>query len=143
MFLATKRTRKWLFEFFLVEVHNLGTTYKFENKHSKNVVNFVSNHQSMYYDFGFFRRSHCKFVSKKELGKYSSVSYNCVTEVQFLLMMKDPKQAIPVGCAQRHRQFLVDCFVSVGTRSVMVLNVTKKVVSVLCIVRAPLIPETR
>jgi 1-acyl-sn-glycerol-3-phosphate acyltransferase len=67
--------------FFLLRCTNLlGTTYKFENrKHSKNVpLIFCLNHQSMYdmLWFGFFR-FHCKFVSKKELGKsIPSVSYN-------------------------------------------------------------------
>jgi 1-acyl-sn-glycerol-3-phosphate acyltransferase len=80
----------------------LGTTYKFENIESipKNVpLIFVSNHQSMYDIIAmiwFFRRFHCKFVSKKELGKgIPSVSFNLRHGGSVLIDRKDPKQAIP------------------------------------------------
>ncbi len=89
--------------FFLLGCTNLlGTTYKFENIESipKNVpLIFVSNHQSMYdiiAMFWFFRRFHCKFVSKKELGSgIPSVSFNLRHGGSVLIDRKDPKQAIP------------------------------------------------
>ncbi|MBP4141123.1 1-acyl-sn-glycerol-3-phosphate acyltransferase [Flavobacterium sp. P4023] len=89
--------------FFLLRCTNiLGTTYKFENIESipKDVpLIFVSNHQSMYDIIAmiwFFRRFHCKFVSKKELGKgIPSVSYNLRHGGSVLIDRKDPKQAIP------------------------------------------------
>ena len=44
----------------------------------------------------FFRKSHPKFVSKKELGKgIPSVSYNLRHGGSVLIDRKDPKQAIP------------------------------------------------
>ena len=89
--------------FFLLRCTNLlGTTYKFENIESipENVpLIFVSNHQSMYDIIAmiwFFRRFHCKFVSKKELGKgIPSVSFNLRHGGSVLIDRKDPKQAIP------------------------------------------------
>ena len=81
----------------------LGTSYTFENKEiiPKNVpVIFVSNHQSLYDIVGiiwYLRRSHPKFVSKKELGKgIPSVSYNLRHGGSILIDRKDPKQAIPL-----------------------------------------------
>ncbi len=80
----------------------LGTTAKANGlaKIPKNVpVIFVANHQSMYDIIGFvwlFRRSHPKFVSKKELGKgIPSVSYNLRHGGSVLIDRKDPKQALP------------------------------------------------
>jgi 1-acyl-sn-glycerol-3-phosphate acyltransferase len=80
----------------------LGTTYKFENIESipKNVpIIFVSNHQSMYDIIAmiwYLRRFHCKFVSKKELGKgIPSISFNLRHGGSVLIDRKDPKQAIP------------------------------------------------
>ena len=80
----------------------VGTTYKIENLESvpKNApLIFVSNHQSMYDIIAmiwFFRRFHCKFVSKKELGSgIPSVSYNLRHGGSVLIDRKDPKQAIP------------------------------------------------
>ena len=89
--------------FFLLRCTNLlGTTYKFENIESipENVpLIFVSNHQSMYDIIAmiwFFRRFHCKFVSKIELGKgIPSVSFNLRHGGSVLIDRKDPKQAIP------------------------------------------------
>lgn len=89
--------------FFLIKCTNLlGTTYKFENLDGipKGVpLIFVSNHQSMYDIIAmiwFMRRFHCKFVSKKELGKgIPSVSYNLRHGGSVLIDRKDPKQAIP------------------------------------------------
>jgi 1-acyl-sn-glycerol-3-phosphate acyltransferase len=44
----------------------------------------------------FLRRFHCKFVSKKELGKgIPSISYNLRNGGSVLIDRKDPKQAIP------------------------------------------------
>lgn len=80
----------------------LGTSYKFENieRLPKNApIIFVSNHQSMYDIIAmiwFLRRFHCKFVSKKELGKgIPSISYNLRNGGSVLIDRKDPKQAIP------------------------------------------------
>ena len=99
---AHKKSVDYL-NFFLVRCTNLlGTTYKFENIESipKNVpLIFVSNHQSMYDIVAmiwFFRRFHCKFVSKKELGKgIPSVSFNLRHGGSVLIDRKDSKQAIP------------------------------------------------
>jgi len=89
--------------FFLLRFANiLGTTFTFENKEliPKNVpLIFVSNHQSLYDIIAmiwYLRRFHCKFVSKKELGKgIPSVSYNLRHGGSVLIDRKDPKQAIP------------------------------------------------
>ena len=82
--------------------HILGTSFKVENRHliPKNVpVIFVANHQSLYDIIAiiwFFRRSHPKFVSKKELGSgIPSVSFNLKHGGSVLIDRKDPKQAIP------------------------------------------------
>ena len=80
---AHKKSVDYL-NFFLLKCTNLlGTTYKFYNIENipQNVpLIFVSNHQSMYDIIAmiwFFRRFHCKFVSKKELGSgIPSVSFN-------------------------------------------------------------------
>ena len=88
--------------FFVRLTHFLGTTYTFENTESipKNTpLIFVSNHQSMYDIIAmiwYFRRFHCKFVSKKELGKgIPSVSFNLRHGGSILIDRNDPKQAIP------------------------------------------------
>ncbi len=89
---------------FLVRCTNLlGTTYQFENSDNipKNVpVIFVANHQSLYDIVAiiwYLRDFHCKFVSKKELGKgIPSVSYNLNHGGSVLIDRKDPKQAIPL-----------------------------------------------
>ncbi|RTY88321.1 1-acyl-sn-glycerol-3-phosphate acyltransferase [Flavobacterium sp. RSP49] len=89
--------------FFLVLCTRLlGTSYQFDNVESipKNVpLIFVSNHQSMYDIIAmiwFFRRFHCKFVSKKELGSgIPSVSFNLRHGGSALIDRSDPKQAIP------------------------------------------------
>ena len=89
---------------FLVRCTNLlGTTYQFENTEviPKNVpVIFVANHQSLYDIVAviwYLRDFHCKFVSKKELGKgIPSVSYNLNHGGSVLIDRKDPKQAIPL-----------------------------------------------
>ncbi|BDB56201.1 1-acyl-sn-glycerol-3-phosphate acyltransferase [Flavobacterium ammonificans] len=81
----------------------LGTTYQFENTESipKNVpIIFVANHQSLYDIVAiiwYLRDFHCKFVSKKELGKgIPSVSYNLNHGGSVLIDRKDSKQAIPL-----------------------------------------------
>ncbi len=82
--------------------HLVGTTYKFDNIESipKGApIIFVANHQSMYdivTIIWYLRRFHCKFVSKKELGKgIPSVSFNLRHGGSVLIDRKDPKQAIP------------------------------------------------
>jgi 1-acyl-sn-glycerol-3-phosphate acyltransferase len=89
--------------FLLLRCTNLlGTTYTFEKREliPENVpLIFVSNHQSLYDIVAmiwYLRRYHCKFVSKKELGKgIPSVSYNLRHGGSVLIDRKDPKQAIP------------------------------------------------
>ncbi|MEY4461466.1 MAG: hypothetical protein RLY98_6 [Bacteroidota bacterium] len=89
---------------FLVRCTNLlGTSYEFENTElipKKVPVIFVANHQSLYDIVAmiwYLRDFHCKFVSKKELGKgIPSVSYNLNHGGSVLIDRKDPKQAIPV-----------------------------------------------
>lgn len=99
---AHKKSVDYL-NFFLLKCTNLvGTTYKFENRElipeDKPLI-FVANHQSMYDIVAmiwYLRRFHCKFVSKKELGKgIPSVSYNLRHGGGALIDRKDPKQAIP------------------------------------------------
>ena len=99
---AHKKSVDYL-NFFLLKCTNLvGTTYKFENRElipeGKPLI-FVANHQSMYDIVAmiwYLRKFHCKFVSKKELGKgIPSVSYNLRHGGGALIDRKDPKQAIP------------------------------------------------
>ncbi|MEO8253067.1 MAG: lysophospholipid acyltransferase family protein [Flavobacterium sp.] len=99
---AHKKSVDYL-NFFLLKCTNLvGTTYTFENR--ENIPEgvpliFVSNHQSMYDIIAmiwYLRRFHCKFVSKKELGKgIPSVSFNLRHGGGALIDRKNPKQAIP------------------------------------------------
>jgi 1-acyl-sn-glycerol-3-phosphate acyltransferase len=89
--------------FILLKWSNLlGTSYRFENidEIPKNApIIFVSNHQSMYDIIAmiwYLRRFHCKFVSKKELGKgIPSISFNLRHGGSVLIDRKDSKQAIP------------------------------------------------
>jgi 1-acyl-sn-glycerol-3-phosphate acyltransferase len=89
--------------FILLKWSNLlGTSYRFENIDGipKNApIIFVSNHQSMYDIIAmiwYLRRFHCKFVSKKELGKgIPSISFNLRHGGSVLIDRKDSKQAIP------------------------------------------------
>lgn len=124
---AHKKSVDYL-NFFLLKCTNLlGTTYKFENIESipKGVpLIFVSNHQSLYDIIAmiwFLRRFHCKFVSKKELGKgIPSVSYNLRHGGSALIDRKDPKQAIPAikvlgEYIEKHRRSAV--IFPEGTRS--------------------------
>lgn len=100
---AHKKSVDYL-NFFLVRCTNLlGTTYQFENTENipKNApIIFVANHQSLYDIIAiiwYFRAFHCKFVSKKELGKgIPSVSYNLNHGGSVLIDRKDTKQAIPL-----------------------------------------------
>jgi len=100
---AHKKSVDYL-NFFLLRCTNLvGTRYTIENRDTipKGVpIIFVANHQSMYDIVAmiwYFRRFHCKFVSKKELGSgIPSVSYNLKYGGSVLIDRKDPKQAIPV-----------------------------------------------
>lgn len=99
---AHKKSVDYL-NFFLLKCTNLvGTTYTFKNRESipEGVpLIFVANHQSMYDIVAmiwYLRKFHCKFVSKKELGKgIPSVSYNLRHGGGALIDRKDPKQAIP------------------------------------------------
>ena len=80
----------------------LGTHFHFTGKNNlpKGVpIIIVANHQSMYDIIGmiwYLRKTHPKFVSKKELGKgIPSVSFNLRHGGSVLIDRKDPKQAIP------------------------------------------------
>lgn len=80
----------------------LGITFSFKNRERIPTgvpVIFVANHQSLYDIIAmiwFLRRSHPKFVSKKELGSgIPSVSFNLKHGGSVLIDRKDPKQAIP------------------------------------------------
>ena len=100
---AHKKSVDYL-NFCLLKCTNLvGTRYTIEGVDTvpKGVpIIFVANHQSMYDIVAmiwYFRRFHCKFVSKKELGSgIPSVSYNLKYGGSVLIDRKDPKQAIPV-----------------------------------------------
>jgi 1-acyl-sn-glycerol-3-phosphate acyltransferase len=113
---------------FLVRCTNLlGTTYQFENieKIPKNApLIFVANHQSLYDIVAiiwYLRDFHCKFVSKKELGKgIPSVSYNLNHGGSVLIDRKDSKQAIPAikGLAEYIEKHLRSAVIfPEGTRS--------------------------
>lgn len=98
---AHKKSVDILNFFLLRSTHIVGTTYQFKNRHlvPKGVpVIFVANHQSMYDIIPmiwFLRKSHTKFISKKELGKgIPSVSYNLRHGGSVLIDRKDPKQAL-------------------------------------------------
>ncbi|MGK4566658.1 lysophospholipid acyltransferase family protein [Flavobacterium sp. 3HN19-14] len=100
---AHKKSVDYL-NFCLLKCTNLlGTRYTIRNRNliPENVpVIFVANHQSLYDIIAiiwYMRKSHPKFVSKKELGKgIPSVSYNLRHGGSVLIDRKDPKQAIPV-----------------------------------------------
>lgn len=90
-------------QWFLMRSANvLGTTFscKGEEKIPLNQpIIYVANHQSMYdivIIIWFLRKTHPKFVSKKELGKgIPSVSFNLKHGGSVLIDRKDPKQALP------------------------------------------------
>lgn len=99
---AHKKSVDYMNFLFVRFTNLLGTSFKFENIESvpKNApIIFVSNHQSMYDIIAmiwYLRSFHCKFVSKKELGKgIPSISFNLRHGGSVLIDRKDPKQAIP------------------------------------------------
>lgn len=99
---AHKKSVDYLNFILLKIVLLLGTTFSCENAEtvpSGVPVIFVANHQSLYDIIAiiwFLRRSHPKFVSKKELGRgVPSVSFNLRHGGSVLIDRKDPKQAIP------------------------------------------------
>jgi len=99
---AHKKSVDYLNFILLKIVIILGTTFSFENRERvpEGVpIIFVANHQSLYDIIAmiwFLRRSHPKFVSKKELAKgIPSVSYNLRHGGSVVIDRKDPKQAIP------------------------------------------------
>ena len=124
---AHKKSVDYLNFMLLKCTHIVGTSYTFENREliPKNVpLIFVSNHQSMYdiiTMIWYLRDFHCKFVSKKELGKgIPSVSFNLRHGGSVLIDRKDPKQAIPAikGLSQyieKHKRSAV--IFPEGTRS--------------------------
>lgn len=90
-------------QWFLMRSANiLGTTFKVKGREylpiDKPII-YVSNHQSMFDIVSiiwFLRKTHPKFVSKKELGKgIPSVSYNLKHGGSVLIDRNDPKQALP------------------------------------------------
>lgn len=90
-------------QWFLMRSANvLGTTFKCigkENLPDNKPIIYVSNHQSMFDIVSiiwFLRKTHPKFVSKKELGKgIPSVSFNLKHGGSVLIDRNDPKQALP------------------------------------------------
>lgn len=99
---AHKKSVDYLNFILLKIVILLGTTFSCKGAESVPTgvpVIFVANHQSLYDIIAiiwFLRRSHPKFVSKKELGSgIPSVSYNLRHGGSVLIDRKDPKQAIP------------------------------------------------
>lgn len=99
---AHKRSVDILQWFLMRSANVLGTTFscKGEEKvpHDQPII-YVANHQSMFdivIIIWFLRRTHPKFVSKKELGRgIPSVSYNLNHGGSVLIDRKDPKQALP------------------------------------------------
>lgn len=90
-------------QWFLMRSANvLGTTFAVQGLEKLPVnkpIIYVSNHQSMFDIVSmiwFLRKTHPKFVSKKELGKgIPSVSYNLKHGGSVLIDRNDPKQALP------------------------------------------------
>ena len=124
---AHKKSVDYLNFMLLRCTHIVGTSYTFENREliPKNVpLIFVSNHQSMYdiiTMIWYLRDFHCKFVSKKELGKgIPSVSFNLRHGGSVLIDRNEPKQAVPAikGLSQyieKHKRSAV--IFPEGTRS--------------------------
>lgn len=92
-----------ILQWFLMRSANfLGTTFSVKGREKlpfdKPII-YVSNHQSMFDIVSiiwFLRKTHPKFVSKKELGKgIPSVSYNLKHGGSVLIDRNDPKQALP------------------------------------------------
>lgn len=92
-----------LLQWFLMRSANvLGTTFHVKGRELLPVgkpIIYVSNHQSMFDIVSiiwFLRRTHPKFVSKKELGRgIPSVSFNLKHGGSVLIDRNDPKQALP------------------------------------------------
>lgn len=92
-----------LLQWFLMRSANvLGSTFTVKGREKLPVnkpIIYVSNHQSMFDIVSmiwFLRKTHPKFVSKKELGKgIPSVSYNLKHGGSVLIDRNDPKQALP------------------------------------------------
>lgn len=90
-------------QWFLMRSANvLGTTFNVKGREKLPVnkpIIYVSNHQSMFDIISmiwFLRKTHPKFVSKKELGKgIPSVSFNLKYGGSVLIDRNDPKQALP------------------------------------------------
>lgn len=90
-------------QWFLMRSANvLGTTFTVKGSEKLPVnqpIIYVSNHQSMFDIISmiwFLRKTHPKFVSKKELGSgIPSVSYNLNHGGSVLIDRNDPKQALP------------------------------------------------
>jgi len=89
-------------QFWLMRCLNvIGTRFTFTNPYhieTNQPLIIVANHQSTY-DIPpiiwYMRKHHCKFISKKELGKgIPSVSYNLRHGGSVLIDRKNPKQAI-------------------------------------------------
>ena len=89
-------------QFWLMRCLNvLGTRFSFNNPHiiaTNQPIIIVANHQSTY-DISpimwYMRKHHCKFISKKELGKgIPSVSYNLRHGGSVLIDRKKPRQAV-------------------------------------------------
>lgn len=99
-----------LLQWFLMRCANLlGTTFTVKGRENLPVdkpIIYVSNHQSMFdivCIIWFLRKTHPKFVSKKELGRgIPSVSFNLRHGGSVLIDRKDSKQALPAikGLAQ-------------------------------------------
>ena len=89
-------------QFWIMRCLNLvGTRFSFNNPHqigTDKPLIIIANHQSTY-DIPpiiwYMRKHHCKFISKKELGKgIPSVSYNLRHGGSVLIDRKDPRQSI-------------------------------------------------
>lgn len=99
---AHKKSVDYLNFFLVRNTHLLGTRYNILNREKtpENVpLIIVANHQSLY-DIPpliwFLRKTHVKFISKKELGKgIPSVSYNLRHGGSVLIDRKDSRQALP------------------------------------------------
>lgn len=79
----------------------IGNTYEVKGRelipHGVPLI-FVANHQSLFDIIGivwYMRAFHPKFVSKKELGKIPSISFNLKHGGSVMIDRNDPKQAIP------------------------------------------------
>jgi hypothetical protein len=93
--LSSTQDKCRLFEFFLVEVHQSFRkliNLKIESIPENVPLIFVEPSVCMILLLWFGCRSHCKFVSKKELGKVFQVFRIICVTVQFLLIEKIPNK---------------------------------------------------